>query len=419
MKTMTTRLLAVLLAVLMLLCAVGCKKPDDQQGENTNNNGNNQGTVVDPATDGVFNEKDYDPKKDYQLPDYSKLTITDYVALGRYKNLTLTVAEKDFLITDAMLEERIKTILKENHPDAEITDRAIAWNDTVVVDYVGKKEGVAFEGGAAEKQTIEVTEKNGYIPGFVDSLVGAMPGTTIDAPVKFQDDYHAKALAGKDVIFTFTIHYIVGNPQLTDDFVATYTEGKFTTAADYKADLKAQMQTDAYDLAVRMAFWSKISENAALKKDHEDAIMYYYGYYYDMYSYYAAYYGMTIDIYLMYMQISLNGIFEACRNIFKDEMVYYAVFAAENYTYTDEQYQRALELYTDENLEKLNEMMTAAGKEAYTREGAMEYFDKEEKQTIVLQTLEEIAYNTLIEGYTIEVTPAEDNKTESGSAQDK
>jgi hypothetical protein len=97
---------------------------------------------------------------------------------------------------------------------------------------------------------------------------------------------------------------------------------------------------------------------------------------------------------------------------------YYDAHLAD-YTYTDEQYQRALELYTDENLEKLNEMMTAANKETYTREGAMEYFDKEEKQTIVLQTLEEIAYNTLIEGYTIEVTPAEDNKTESGSAQDK
>ncbi len=418
MKTMTKRLLALALAALMLLCAMGCQTPNDQQG-NANQGGNNQGTEVDPATDGVFNEKDYDPKKDYQLPDYSKLTVTDYVALGRYKNLTLTIAEKDFLITDAVFDDRIKSILQENHPGAKITDRAVAWNDTVIVDYVGKKDGVAFEGGTAENQTIDVTEKNGYIPGFVEGLVGVTPGVATDVPMKFPDDYHDKDLAGKDVVFTFTVHYIVGNPELTDDFVADYTEGKFTTAEEYKKDLREQMQTDAYDLAVRIAFWNKISENAALKKDHEDAIMYYYSYYYDMYSYYAAYYGLTIDVYLMYMGSSLSGMFEACRSIVKDEMVYYAVFAAENYTYTEEQYQHALELYTDENIDKLNEMMTSAGKEAYTREGAMEYFDKEEKQTIEMQTLEEIAYKTLIEGYTIEVTPAEDNKTEDGSAQNK
>ena len=417
MKTMTGRVLAFVLATLLLLSAIGCQKPDDQQGS-TNNGGNNQGTTVDPATDGVFNELDYNSKKDYQLPDYSQLTITDYIALGRYKNLTLTIAEEDFLITDEVLNNRINNILQENHPGAKITDRAVAWNDTVVVDYCGKQNGVAFSGGTAEMQTIEVTEKNGYIPGFVDGLVGVVPGVPTDVPVTFPEDYGVESLNGQEVIFTFTVHYIVGKPELTDDFVAEYTEGEYTTADAYKANLKEEMQTEAYDLAVRIAFWSKISDNAALKKDHEDAIMYYYSYYYELYSYYASYYGLTVDIYLMYMGSSLSGIFEACRGIVKDEMVYYAVFAAEGYTYTEEEYQHALELYTDENMDKLNEMKTSAGTDKYTREGAMEYFDKEEKQTIVMQTLEEIAYNTLIEGYTIEVTPAQ-NKTENGTTQEK
>ena len=417
MKTMTGRVLAFVLATLLLLSAIGCQKPDDQQGS-TNNGGNNQGTTVDPANDGVFNELDYNSKKDYQLPDYSQLTITDYIALGRYKNLTLTIAEKDYLITDEALNNRINNILQENHPGAKITDRAVAWNDTVVVDYCGKQNGVAFSGGTAEMQTIEVTEKNGYIPGFVDGLVGVVPGVPTDVPVTFPKDYGVESLNGQEVIFTFTVHYIVGKPELTDDFVAEYTEGEYTTADAYKANLKEEMQTEAYDLAVRIAFWSKISDNAALKKDHEDAIMYYYSYYYELYSYYASYYGLTVDIYLMYMGSSLSGIFEACRGIVKDEMVYYAVFVAEGYTYTEEEYQRALELYTDENLDKLNEMMTSAGKDEYTREGAMEYFNTEEKQTIVMQTLEEIAYNTLIEGYTIEVTPAQ-NKTENGTTQEK
>ena len=269
--------------------------------------------------------------------------------------------------------------------------------------------------------TLEVKEDSGYIPGFVDSLVGAMPGTTIDAPVKFPDDYHAKDLAGKDVIFTFTIHYIEGKPELTDDFVTEYTEGEFTTAQAYKDNLRAEMQQEAYDIVLRMAFWSKICENAAMKQVHEDAVMYYYSYYYEAYSYYAAYSGMSLDMFLAYyVGTSLDAIFNSCLNIVKEEMVYYAIFAAGEYTYTEEEYQRGLELYTDENLASLNELMVQAGKEEYTREGAMEYFDEKERQTIVLQVLEEIAYNDLIQDYTIEITPAtKDDTTQDDSAQDK
>jgi hypothetical protein len=68
--------------------------------------------------------------------------------------------------------------------------------------------------------------------------------------------------------------------------------------------------------------------------------------------------------------------------------------------------------------------MTSSGKDAYTYEGAKEYFDKEERETLVLQTLEEIAYNDLIKNFTVVVNPAkkdettEDNKenTESGES---
>jgi trigger factor len=319
-----------------------------------------------------------------------------------------------------MLNNRIETILFENHPDAKVKDRAIAWNDTVVVDYVGKKDGVAFANGSASDVTVEVKEKNNYIPGFVEGLVGLMPGQTADVPMKFPDDYHAKDLAGQEVVFTFTVHYIIGQPELTDDFVTEYTEGKFTTAQAYKDDMKADMEQQAYDATVRMAFWRKIAENSAVKKYPEDAVMYYYSYYYGMYSYYATQSGVPLELYLLYYNISLDSLFNACCGLVKEEMVYYTVFAAEGYEYTEEQYQRALELYTETNIEQLNEFMTSSGKDAYTYEEAKAYFDKEEHDLLVLQTLEEIAYNDLIEGYTIVIEPAkEDNKTESGESEGK
>lgn len=423
MKNTMTRLLALLLALVMALCLFACNDPaddnkeEDPKGEDSKDD---QGTTdtddkKDPSTDGVFNAKDYDPKKDYQLTKYSDLTITDYITLGKYKNLTLTIQEENITITDELLTNKINSILSEHHPDAKITNRVVAWNDTVIVDYVGKKDGVAFEGGTATNQTIAVEEKNGYIPGFVEGLVGVTPGVATDVPMKFPDDYHAKDLAGKEVVFTFTVHYIVGKPELTDDFVADYTEGEFTTAQAYKENLKAEMSQEAYDAAVRMAFWGKITENAAAKQYPEDAVMYYYSYYYQMYSYYASMYGLTIDIYLMYMGSSVDALFEACCGVVKEDMVYYAVFAAERYEYTQEQYDRSLELYTETNFERLNEIMTSSGKEAYTYEEAKAYFNEEEHDLLVLQTLEEIAYNDLIKGYTIVVEPAkDDNKTEDG-----
>jgi trigger factor len=425
MKSMIVQLSVLLLALLMTLSLAACQTPDNQNpdieapgGSDDKDNGNEK---KDPATDGVFDINDFDPKKEYELVDYASLTITDYITLGRYKNLTLTIAEENITISDEMLNNRIETILFENHPDAKVKDRAIAWNDTVVVDYVGKKDGVAFDNGSASDVTVEVKEKNNYIPGFVEGLVGLVPGQTADVPMKFPDDYHAKDLAGQEVVFTFTVHYIIGHPELTDDFVTEYTEGEFTTAQAYKDDMKADMEQQAYDATVRMAFWRKITENAAVKKYPEDAVMYYYSYYYGMYSYYATQSGVPLELYLLYYNISLDSLFNACCGAVKEEMVYYAIFAAEGYEYTEEQYQRALELYTETNIEQLNEFMTSSGKDAYTYEEAKAYFDKEEHDLLVLQTLEEIAYNDLIEGYTIVIEPAkeDDNKTESGESEGK
>jgi trigger factor len=414
MKTMMIKLLTLLLVLVMTVSLFACQAPkDDQTPEDSPNSseggnkeeGDQKEEQKDPATDGVFDYNDYDSKKDYQLPNYAELNITEYITLGKYKKFKVSIEEERYTITDELLNNRINTILGEHHPDAKITNRAVAWKDVVVVDYVGKKDGVAFDRGSAQNQTIAVEEKNSYIPGFVEGLVGAMPGTTFDVPVTFPDDYPTADMAGQDAVFTFTVHYIIGDPKLTDEFVAQYTEGEFTSAEEFKVDLRADMQQQAYDACLRSAFWKKIAENAAAEKYPEDAVMYYYGYYYNMYSYYAAYYGWPLDLYLQLQGITLADLFAACCDVVKGDMVYYAVFAAEGFEYTEEQYQKALETYTEANIDSLNELMTQAGKETYDFEGAKAYFDENEHDLLELQTLEEIAYNALIGDITIEIIP--------------
>ncbi len=419
MKKMMMRALALLLVCTAILPLVACKKEDEE--EEQKKEPTNQEPAIDYSTDGVFDYHDYDPKKTYQPEELSNLPVDDYITLGRYEGLTLTLQEENITITDALLENRIQAILAENHPDARITDRPVAWKDTVVVDYVGTIDGVAFQGGSAENQTIAVTEANAnsYIPGFVEGLVGITPGVVTPIDVTFPENYHNAEFAGKAAVFTFTVHYIVGDPKLTDEFVSDYTKGEFTTAEAYKENLRKEMNDEAYEVAVRQAFWGKIAENAALKKAPEETVLYYYGYYYQMYSYYASMYGMTIDTYLTYMGMTLSDMFDACCDMIKSQLVYYAVFKAKNYQFTEEQYKEALELYTDSNLAALNEERKAENKVEMTREEAMEYFDKNNKTMIELQVLEEIAYDDLIKDYKIEIKKTENKDDTTNKDEEK
>jgi hypothetical protein len=91
-----------------------------------------------------------------------------------------------------------------------------------------------------------------------------------------------------------------------------------------------------------------------------------------------------------------ENLFNACMQMVKEEMVYYAVFEAGNYTYTDEQYARALDLYTAQNYAALNEQMMAVGREDFPIEEARDYFDRTYNKQLIAQCLEESAFNDLI-----------------------
>ncbi len=72
--------------------------------------------------------------------------------------------------------------------------------DQVVIDFLGKVDGEAFEGGAAEDFPL-VLGSNSFIPGFEDGLIGAKAGDELDVKVTFPADYGAENLAGKDAVF--------------------------------------------------------------------------------------------------------------------------------------------------------------------------------------------------------------------------
>lgn len=120
-----------------------------------------------------------------KVPDLSKLSI-----------------EKPVLpVDEAQIEEALTTIAGENRPSVDVTKpRAAKKGDIVVIDFVGKIDGEAFDGGAAEGHALELGS-NSFIPGFEDGLIGVKAGESRDVNVSFPDDYQAAHLAGKAAVF--------------------------------------------------------------------------------------------------------------------------------------------------------------------------------------------------------------------------
>ena len=106
---------------------------------------------------------------------------------------------------DASIEETL-TSLAENAQDFEARKPTVKSKDgdQVVMDFLGKVDGEAFEGGAAEDYPL-VLGSNSFIPGFEEQLVGVKTGEEKDVTVSFPADYQAEHLAGKEAVFACTI----------------------------------------------------------------------------------------------------------------------------------------------------------------------------------------------------------------------
>lgn len=176
------------------------------------------------------------------------VTLCDYQNMSVYvEPVVIADAERDFYVMDAY--SRYATL--EN---SGITDRAAVDGDTVNIDYVGKKGGVAFDGGTASGAFL-ILGSHSYIAGFEEGLMGVRPGETVTLDLTFPENYGNAELAGQAVEFTVTVNYIV---ELRDATVAAMGLEKISTVA--------QLQQHVYDslYAGREADYNSSVRNAIM-----------------------------------------------------------------------------------------------------------------------------------------------------------
>lgn len=185
------------------------------------------------------------------------------VTLGDYKGLTVNVTKQT--VTDADIDARIEQDRKKVARQIDV-EGALENGDTVKLNYMGTVDGVAFEGGTAENQTLTLGSGQ-FIPGFEEQMVGMNIGEEKDLNVTFPEKYHSEELAGKAAVFHVKVLSATRTelPKLDDDFAADASE--YNSFAEYKDSIVKELNDRAAknnEIAVENALVEKAVENASM-----------------------------------------------------------------------------------------------------------------------------------------------------------
>lgn len=167
------------------------------------------------------------------------IAIKPEFELGEYKGLS---AQREVaIVEDGEIDAQLEA-LKAQSASLEVQDKVVENGDTVVIDFEGFDDGVAFEGGKAEAYPLEVGSGS-FIPGFEEKLLGTKAGDEVEVNVTFPEDYQAAELAGKPVIFKVKVHEVKvkKEAELNDEFAASLGAETISTMADLKEDISKRL----------------------------------------------------------------------------------------------------------------------------------------------------------------------------------
>lgn len=273
------------------------------------------------------------------------------VTLGAYKGIEVTATQVS--VTDEILEEELLSAIQKSMDYKEITDRAVIDGDTTNIDYIGKIDGVEFNGGSATGYDL-VIGSGTFIDGFEDQIIGMEIGKTKDIEVTFPENYSQASYAGKIAVFTVTLNSIKVKEvpdEITDEMIQQIST-EYSTVEEYKKYLKAELEKDAEELNLQSkqkAVWDAVVEACEVKNISSESVSSYAADYKANYEKSALQYGVTLTEFL---QTYMNGMTEEQldselqsmgEQYIKEQMIVVEIAKVENITVSDEEYQSYLE----------------------------------------------------------------------------
>ncbi len=217
----------------------------------------------------------------------------EVVSLGQYKGVSYTPVSQE--VTDEDVQEQLDALVDAN-PTIKEVDREAKDGDIVNIDYVGKKDGVAFEGGTAAGYDLTLGSQT-FIEGFEEGLVGTKSGQKIDLDLTFPEGYPNEDLAGAAVVFEVTVNKVQESVESTldDGFIKANTD--FDTVDAYKKALREDLEEMAKDNAenqMMAELLQKVVKSSEVNVS-DQAVQAYYDEQYKSCEDMAAMYGVDVD----------------------------------------------------------------------------------------------------------------------------
>ena len=262
--------------------------------------------------------------------------VSKYVTIGQYKGLSLDKSIE--AVTDDMVDGRIKEELQNKAE--EVTEGSVQNGDVVTINYVGTKDGVAFDGGTANNYELTIGSGT-FIDGFEDGIIGMKKGQTKDLDLTFPEEYSSEELAGQEVVFKVTLQSFKRAPELTDDWAAKNTDCK--TAEEYRKEIRTTLEDEAKTSAqntLRETAWNTVLSASEVKEYPQDDLDTAKTEFKTLYENYAKQGDMTLEDFVKAQGISMDDFEEQSSQYaeykVKQNLIVQGIMDAENMTLEDE-----------------------------------------------------------------------------------
>lgn len=306
--------------------------------------------------------------------------LNKYIDLGEYKGIKVDTKSDEF---KKFYDSAVSSDISSNDLYVRKTEGEVSNGDTVNIDYIGKKDGIAFDGGTAEGYDLTIGS-NSFIEGFETGLIGKKIGETVDLNLTFPENYNSSELAGKAVVFTVKINYVkTTEERKPEDY---YSEIGFKTLKAYTDDVTER--------AVKNYLLDKVQTASKIKDYPKTDIDTIYGAYKNtMEQNIKNSYGVDFETYLSYTNTTEDAFKQdAIKNQIKPameaQMVAYSILDKEKLGLKSEEVNKKI----DETVKSINNsQVTADTVKNYYGEYYFEYLTVSEKAADYLYKNAEIS----------------------------
>lgn len=257
------------------------------------------------------------------------IKIEDYVQIDDYKEIEVTIPPVDDSMdayAEQLASDQYSQLAASVTAEDFIMDRPVENGDMINLDYSGKKDGVAFDGGTAQNQA-HLIGSGTFIPGFEEGLIGVYPGETVDLTLVFPEGYRDADLAGQEVVFTCTVNGIIPEEAIIAAWNANAYEGAqvkdYAGFVKFIKDYVNAMVQEQNDAEVSNSIIDEMINRTEYKKEFPQSLIDKYrgeaetnltseavSYGYDNDSYAMAAYGMSAEDYITtnsYNQLKMDA----------------------------------------------------------------------------------------------------------------